>query len=78
METRNYRAYLLRLWRESQHDPWRATLEDPHTGERLGFAGMDRLIAYLRRQTHEADREADMDTDSTISHLKQKDTGGQP
>jgi hypothetical protein len=38
MDQRTYRAYLLRLWRESKHDPWRATLEDPHTGERLGFA----------------------------------------
>ncbi len=69
MDSCNYRAYLLRLWRESDRDPWRATLEDPHTGERLGFAGIDRLVAYLTRQAREADAEASMDADSTISHL---------
>jgi hypothetical protein len=45
-----YQAYLLRLWRESEADPWRATLEDPHTGERLGFSGADLLMAYLTQQ----------------------------
>jgi hypothetical protein len=43
----NYQAYLLRVWRESAAEPWRATLEDPHTGERLGFGGVDGLLAYL-------------------------------
>ena len=42
-----YQAYLLRLWRESATEPWRATLEDPHTGERLGFGGVDGLLSYL-------------------------------
>lgn len=46
----NYHAYLLRVWRETDAMPWRATLEDPHTGERLSFAGADQLLAYLRRQ----------------------------
>ena len=44
-----YQAYLLRFWRESEADPWRATLEDPHTGERLAFGGAERLLAYLAR-----------------------------
>jgi len=48
--TGNYHAYLLRVWRETDAAPWRATLEDPHTGERLAFAGADQLLAYLRRQ----------------------------
>ena len=64
-----YQAYLLRLWREGDHEPWRATLEDPHTGQRLGFAHIDRLVAYLKRQAHEDDQEAGMDTDSTLLHL---------
>lgn len=46
----SYQAYLLRLWRESDADPWRAVLEDPHTGERIGFGGVDRLLAYLAQQ----------------------------
>jgi len=47
--TQLYQAYLLRFWRESEADPWRATLEDPHTGERLAFGGAERLLAYLAR-----------------------------
>ncbi|MCE7985022.1 MAG: hypothetical protein DYG89_27930 [Caldilinea sp. CFX5] len=47
----NYHAYLLRLWRvETQHTgaaTWRASLEDPHTGLRLGFATLEQLFAYL-------------------------------
>jgi hypothetical protein len=52
-----YHAYLLRLWQVeaapsgSGGEPvWRASLEHPHTGERVGFAGLDDLIAYLRHQ----------------------------
>jgi hypothetical protein len=50
MNTHQYRAYLLRLWREGEHGPWRATLEDPHTGERIAFATADKLLAYLSDQ----------------------------
>jgi hypothetical protein len=44
-----YRSYLLRLWRASDGDLpiWRASLEDPHTGERRGFAGLEQLFAFL-------------------------------
>ena len=46
--TARYRAYMLRLW----HTPepasgWRATLEDPHTGQRLAFATLADLEAFL-------------------------------
>lgn len=54
MEPHNYHAYLLRLWRESDHDPWRATLENPHTGERLSFARVGELLAFLCGQLWEA------------------------
>jgi hypothetical protein len=30
---------------------WRASLENPHTGERLGFATLERLFAFLEDQT---------------------------
>ncbi len=46
----NYWSYLLRVWRESAQDPWRAMLEDPHTGERLAFADAERLLAFLNQQ----------------------------
>jgi hypothetical protein len=55
----SYQSYLLRLWRANgstdrarQGEPvWRASLEDPLTGERMGFASLDDLVAYLRQAT---------------------------
>ncbi len=47
-----YRAFLLRLWEERDQHPeaaaiWRLSLEDPQTGERLGFASLQALSEYL-------------------------------
>lgn len=47
----NYRAYMLRVWREGETGPWRATLENAHTGKRYGFADLQRLFDFLTRQT---------------------------
>ena len=49
-----YLAYMLRLWQvERQGQPeWRASLESPHTGERLGFANVAQLLAFLREKTN--------------------------
>ena len=56
-ETQNYFAYLRRLWRESGGDlprdespQWRASLQDPHSGERVGFASLEDLFGFLRRE----------------------------
>jgi len=51
----DYQSYLLRLWRApNRHNmAWRASLEDPHTGERRGFASLDALVAFLRERTGE-------------------------
>jgi len=51
-ELLSYRSYLLRVWRVSGEETatWRASLESPHTGERWGFADLDELVAFLRRQ----------------------------
>jgi hypothetical protein len=48
-----YRSYLLRLWlvMDQGQAVWRASLENPHTGERLGFASLVRLFAFLEDQT---------------------------
>ena len=53
----DYLSYLLRLWQESEgaleghEEPvWRASLTSPATGERLGFANLEELIAYLRER----------------------------
>ncbi len=52
----HYHAYLLRCWQErSAQVPSSTTrrfsLEDPHTGIRLGFASLERLVAFLDNQT---------------------------
>ena len=54
-----YQSYLLRLWRVEQdgHSSWRASLENSHTGARVGFANLEQLFAYLMSRTegHAAD-----------------------
>ena len=49
----DYLSYLLRLWlaRERGRPIWRASLQSPHTGERVSFCTLDELLAFLRRQT---------------------------
>ena len=46
-----YRSYLLRLWQTTDGDRkvWRASLEQPGTGRRQGFAGLRELAAFLER-----------------------------
>ena len=52
-EAQDYVAYLLRMWRERSGEStrWRASLQDPHSGERMGFAGLEELFGYLRAET---------------------------
>ncbi len=49
----DYLAYLLRLWRMRGEGAagWRASLARPGSGERHGFADLDDLFLFLRRQT---------------------------
>ena len=45
---RRYQSYLLRLWCAEMLDPcWRASLEDPRTRERISFASLELLFAYI-------------------------------
>jgi hypothetical protein len=50
---RRYLSYLLRLWRENGGDSplWRASLERPEDGERLGFVSLADLFAFLDKET---------------------------
>ena len=52
-ERKRYFSCLLRVWlaEESSQPQWRASLEDPHTGERQGFASLEDLYQYLNQQT---------------------------
>ncbi len=54
MAKREYMAYLLRLWRETQDGSWRGLLENPNSGERFGFATLADLVALLEDKTGEA------------------------
>ncbi|UCC65462.1 MAG: hypothetical protein JSV36_10635 [Anaerolineae bacterium] len=51
-EQLDYISYLLRMWRVNgeEAEAWRASLENPHTGERIGFASLDKLFVFLRQQ----------------------------
>ena len=49
-----YLSYMLRLWQAGSRDGksvWRASLEDPHTGERLAFGGVEALVTFLVEKT---------------------------
>ena len=51
----DYLAYLLRLWRAgpAEGGGWRASLQDPQTGQRIGFACLDDAVAYLKEKMGE-------------------------
>jgi len=48
-----YYSYMLRLWLaySSEEANWRASLEDPRTGETTGFATMRELFGFLVERT---------------------------
>jgi hypothetical protein len=51
-EQSDYQSYLLRLWQEnSGEEGWRASLESAYSGGRRGFADLEALFDFLRRQT---------------------------
>jgi hypothetical protein len=53
-----YKSYLLRMWHDSSDEvlsgskatAWRATLQSPCTGERVGFDNLDDLFDFLKGQ----------------------------
>jgi hypothetical protein len=51
MDEPTYFSYLLRIWRvaDGEQPVWRASLENPVSGERRGFATLEELFAFLRR-----------------------------
>jgi hypothetical protein len=47
----DYFSYLLRLWWVGEEGAgWRASLHDPHTGERVGFASVEEMFDFLQRR----------------------------
>ncbi len=55
-----YFSYLLRIWqiRDGETCTWRASLERPGTQERRGFATLEDLFDFLRRQAAPAPEQA--------------------
>jgi hypothetical protein len=68
IEQPGYLAYLLRLWRVNDDGKpvWRASLENPHTGERHGFANLQLLFAFLEEKTVELAQRAELAKDTTV------------
>ncbi|HRQ25345.1 MAG TPA: hypothetical protein PLF42_18100 [Anaerolineales bacterium] len=58
--SRNYHAYLLRIWREEESMPWRVQIEDPTTDETVGFPTLAELLSFLNGQFKEKQQEAPM------------------
>jgi hypothetical protein len=48
----HYASFLLRLWQTSDGDDqvWRASLENPGTRERHGFASLQELYEFIETQ----------------------------
>jgi hypothetical protein len=59
-----YRSYLLRLWRDGEQAPWRASLQSTRTGSVHRFSDLMALWAFLETQ---------LDTNQDCS-----DAGGAP
>lgn len=58
----SYLSYLLRLWLEMSQDKalWRASLEEPGSGECQGFKDLESLFVFL--QVRVANVKKDIDT----------------
>lgn len=50
-ERDNCQAYLVRMWRDSPQEPWRASLKIVLTGRELHFVSPEKLFLFLHRQT---------------------------
>ena len=71
----NYFSYLLRLWREGDTAPWRASLEDPHTGERRNFARVQDLFKAIEEETSkQVDKEASNDDPPICTNQHERST----
>lgn len=64
MSTGVYAAFLLRLWQAgapgNQH--WRASLENPHTHQVMGFDSIASLCGYLENLAHPGEARASDET----------------
>ncbi len=47
----DYRAYLVRLWREDVQETWRVSAQAVHNGEVVRFATLQELFVFLEMAT---------------------------
>ncbi len=53
-----YRSYLLRLWRRGDAPiAWLVSLENPQSGERLGFPNFQAMLEYLQAELEDSNLE---------------------
>jgi hypothetical protein len=73
----SYFSYILRLWRVEGEEvqvgcegesKFRASLDDPQTGDRVGFADLEALFDYIREVTKYAN-------DDVLGNEIHKDSG---
>jgi hypothetical protein len=67
-DKKQYFSFMLRVWQANDEGEsvWRASLESPHTGERIGFASLEALFIFLWRRVGMAT------TGTTIKVIEQK------
>lgn len=65
----NYYAYLIRLWRLNNTAVWRATLQDPHTGQKYLFDSVESLFSFLNQQLDKTPSIPDHLTDAPTDHI---------
>jgi hypothetical protein len=55
MTKREYKAYLLRLWRESKNSEWRVLLVNPNSGDKMSFATLPEFVRFFEQAIGEID-----------------------
>ena len=46
-----YQSYILRLWRESEDEEWRASLQNVTSGDVKNFASLSDLFMFICQKT---------------------------
>ncbi|MBX3050309.1 MAG: hypothetical protein KF753_02475 [Caldilineaceae bacterium] len=62
-----YRAYLVRLWQETQESPCRASAQSVQSGETVRFSSLGGLYAFLDAQVAD-DRRSRTEDDASAEH----------
>ncbi len=80
MEDKTYFSYLLRMWRILRGNElvWLASLDDPHTGKRHSFTSLEKLFAFLLKQTQAANHPLEKQSDQDPLADEEEPSDGTP